>query len=96
MPYVLICRDAPDSRNKRPAIRPEHLEYWKPIDEAGKILLAGPMTDFAGSLFILDADSDDQVAEWARNDPYTKGGVFVSHEIHPFKCVLPLSQYGTG
>jgi uncharacterized protein len=95
MLFVLIGRDAPNSRETRPAVRPRHLEYWKPLDEAGRIVVAGPMTDFAGSLFILEAENIEAVRVLATNDPYIKEGIFESFEIHPFKAVLPTAQYAS-
>ena len=91
--FVLICRDTKDSKEKRPIVREAHLNYWRPYDEAGLIHLAGPMTDFAGSIFILRAESEEEVRKLAENDPYTKADVFESHEVHPFKCVLPATQF---
>lgn len=92
--FVLICRDAPDSRAKRPQVRERHLAYWRPLDEAGRLKMAGPMTDFAGSLFILEAESREEVAALARQDPYRLEGVFEAFEIHPFRPVLPAAVYG--
>ncbi|MCB2156970.1 hypothetical protein KQI84_18995 [bacterium] len=94
--FFLLCRDAKDSREKRPHVRPAHLEYWKPLDEAGRIVLAGPLTDFAGSMFVLEAESAEEIERLANGDPYFREGVFESMEIHPFKCVLPAEQYGQG
>jgi len=91
--FVVIARDAPDSRDKRPLVREKHLAYWAPREAAGTIVLAGPMTDFAGSLFILRAESSAKVREWMRADPYCIEGVFESFEVHPFKGVLPRDQW---
>ncbi len=96
MQFIAICHDAPDSRLKRPGLRPDHLAYWKPREEAEQIILAGPRTDFAGSVFILEASSANEVHDWIRNDPYYLGGVFESYQLHPFKCVLPTSQFANG
>ncbi len=96
MHFVLIGWDAPGSREKRPAARPDHLAYWKPWDDAGRILLAGPMTDFAGSLFIVEADSEEEACRKIEADPYVKAGVFERTEVHPFKPVLPAKSWGTG
>jgi uncharacterized protein YciI len=94
MLFVLIGWDAPDSRDKRPGARPAHVEYWKPWDAAGKIVIAGPMTDFAGSLFIVDCDSEQEARQKIENDPYIAAGVFTRVECHPFKGVFPTKTYG--
>lgn len=96
MYFVLIGWDTPDSKEKRPAARPDHLAHWKPWDDEGRILLAGPMTDFAGSLFIVEADSQDEAANHIANDPYVKAGVFERTEAHPFKPVLPAKTWQAG
>ncbi|MCC5876823.1 MAG: hypothetical protein JJU11_11440 [Candidatus Sumerlaeia bacterium] len=95
MLFVLIGWDTPDSRDKRPAARPDHLAYWKPLDDAGRIQIAGPMTDFAGSLFIAEFETIDEAREKIENDPYVKAGVFGRTEVHPFKGVLPLNKWSS-
>ena len=92
--FVLIGWDGPDSKEKRPAARPSHVAYWTPWDTAGKIVLAGPMTDFAGSLFIVDAESEAEARGRIENDPYVAAGIFVRTECHPFKGVFPMAKYG--
>ncbi|MBI5155469.1 hypothetical protein HZA57_09545, partial [Candidatus Poribacteria bacterium] len=47
-----------------------------------------------GSLFILEAESVEEVERLALSDPYRTKGIFVSHEIHPFKAVLPSEVFG--
>lgn len=96
MPYLVLCRDTPDSRDKRPKVRDLHLAHWKPLDEQGRIILAGPLTDFAGSVFVLDLASEQEVRDWLAHDPYFEHGVFESYELHPFKCVLPARTWGAG
>ena len=95
MLFVVIGWDTTDSREKRPAARPHHLAYWKDWDDAGKVIIAGPMTDFAGSLFIVDVESQEIAQEKIANDPYVKMGVFARTEVHPFKGVLPARTYQT-
>jgi uncharacterized protein YciI len=89
MLYVIIGRDGPDAKELRPKIRSEHLDHLGAFDHQGKIRLAGPLTDGHGSLIVVEAESEDEVRAFADADPYAKGGVFESVEIHPFKQVLP-------
>lgn len=91
--FIAIGWDAPDSREKRPAIRPQLLAYWKEWEDQGRIQIAGPMTDFAGSLFIVQAPSRADVEAKIRNDPYVQAGIFVRTEVHPFKPSLPASVW---
>jgi uncharacterized protein YciI len=90
MLFVLIGWDTPDSKEKRPIARPDHLAHWTPWDEAGKIVIAGPLTDFAGSLFIVDCESEEEARKQMESDPYIAAGVFKKVECHPFKKVFPM------
>ena len=51
--------------------------------------LAGPFTDGAGSLIVLEAESLE--AAWAivARDPYVVHGVFNRVDVHPFLQVFP-------
>jgi hypothetical protein len=40
--YAIIAEDAPDSLEKRLQARPEHLDRLKSLQDAGRLLLAGP------------------------------------------------------
>jgi uncharacterized protein YciI len=55
------------------------------------VVLAGPFTDQAGSLIIIEADSLEKARQIAANDPYTVHGIFERVEVHPFQQVLPSS-----
>jgi len=92
MLYVIIGRDGPNAKELRPQIREQHLEHLGIYDRAGRIRLAGPLTDGSGSLIVIEADDDDDVRAIADKDPYALAGVFASVEIHPFKQVLPSIQ----
>lgn len=90
---VCIGWDGPDSKEKRPGARPDHVAYWTPWDEAGKIVIAGPMTDFAGSLFIVEVENLEEAQQKIENDPYVAAGVFARTEVHPFRGVFPTKTY---
>jgi uncharacterized protein YciI len=89
MLFVIIARDANGSAERRPAHRPAHLAHLEEIDRAGKLLLAGPLTDGTGSLIIVEAESQANVWESVARDPYVQNGIFESIEIHPFLQVFP-------
>ncbi len=92
MLFVAIGWDAPDSREKRPAARAAHLEHWRGWVESGRVVLAGPMTDFAGSLFLLRAGAIEEVRAQIEADPYVAAGVFQRVEVHPFRKTLPTPE----
>lgn len=91
MLFVIIGRDGAEAKELRPKLRPAHLEHLGALDRQGKIVLAGPLTDGAGSLIVVEADGEDAVRAIANCDPYVTGGVFATVEIHPFLKVLPAS-----
>jgi uncharacterized protein YciI len=89
MLFVIIGYDGPDGAKLRPGVRPAHLENLKPLLEQGRMIVGGPFTDGAGSLMIVDMESEAEAWEFARNDPYTKHGIFTRLEVRPFRKVVP-------
>jgi uncharacterized protein YciI len=87
--FVIIGRDGPDAKRLRPQLRPAHLEHLAVLDRAGRVRLAGPLTDGAGSLIVVDVDDPEAALRIAESDPYRIGGVFENVEVHPFLQVLP-------
>ena len=53
------------------------------------MVLAGPLTDGAGSLIVINAASLEEAKAFAAGDPYVTQGVFARHEVHPFMQVYP-------
>jgi uncharacterized protein YciI len=93
--FVIIGRDGPEAKALRPKLRPAHLAHLDAYHREGRVKLAGPLTDGAGSLIVLDAADVDSVRRIADADPYVAGGVFASVEIHPFLQVFPPPGGGT-
>jgi uncharacterized protein YciI len=89
MLFVVIGHDAPDAREKRPRVRPAHLEHLAPLARAGRIRIAGPLLDRSGSLIVLEADSLADAWALVARDPYVTEGVFNRVEVKPFEQVLP-------
>ena len=89
MLFVIIGHDARDAKEKRPLHRPAHLEHLAPLDRAGRVILAGPLTDGAGSLIVVEAESLGAVWELVGRDPYVVNGIFERVEVHPFMRVFP-------
>ena len=89
MLYVIIGHDTPDGAQKRPAVRPAHLEHIRPLSEAGRVKLAGPFLDRSGSLIVVEADSLAEVWALVARDPYVTEGVFGTVDVKPFQQVFP-------
>ena len=89
MLFVIIGHDARDAKEKRPPHRPAHLAHLEPLSQAGKVILAGPLTDGAGSLIVVEAESLASVWELVGRDPYVTNGIFERVEVHPFTAGVP-------
>lgn len=99
MLYVIIAEDTPDSLEKRMASRPAHLERMKPLVDAGRVVIGGPMpaiddenpgeAGFTGSMVIAEFGSLEEAKTWAEADPYVEAGVWGTVTVKPFKKVVP-------
>ena len=69
------------------AVRPLHRQYAQALDEAGKIVMAGPFRDGAGALIVYEAASQADAETLAANDPFCKGGIWTSYQIHPWEIL---------
>jgi uncharacterized protein YciI len=97
--YAIVGQDVPDSLNQRLAARPAHLERLQALQQAGRLLLAGPFpaidsndpgaAGFSGSLIVAEFDSLADAQDWADADPYVAAGVYAGVSVKPFKKVLP-------
>ena len=94
MLYMIYSTDVENSLELRKAARPAHLE------RLNRLLTAGPFpavdnedpqdAGFTGSVIIAEFDSLEAAREWATNDPYVSGGVYVNTIVKPFKKVFPV------
>ncbi|MBS1185104.1 MAG: hypothetical protein H6R09_705 [Proteobacteria bacterium] len=97
--YAIVGQDVPDSLARRLAARPAHLERLHALQEAGRLLLAGPFpaidsadpgaAGFSGSLIVAEFGSLDEAQAWADADPYVAAGVYAGVSVKPFRKVLP-------
>ncbi|ALE89020.1 YciI family protein [Pseudomonas versuta] len=99
MLYAIIATDVANSLDARLAARPAHLERLTQLQDAGRIVLAGPhpaidsndpgAAGFSGSLVVAQFDSLGAAQAWADADPYVAAGVYANVIVKPFKQVLP-------
>lgn len=97
--YVIVGQDVPDSLEKRLAARPAHVARLTALQEAGRLLLAGPFpavdavdpgaAGFSGSLIVAEFPSLADAETWAQADPYVAAGVYAQVSVKPFRKTLP-------
>ncbi len=99
MLYAIISEDVPNSLSKRLAARPAHLVRLQDLQDAGRLIIAGPHpaidTDnpaeagFTGSLVVAEFSDLAAAQAWADADPYIEQGVYAKVTVKPFKKVFP-------
>ena len=99
MLYAIISEDKPDSLPRRMAARPAHLARLQQLQNAGRLVLAGPhpaidsedpgTAGFSGSLVVAEFEDLASAQTWADADPYIAADVYASVTVKPFRKVLP-------
>ena len=97
--YAIMAEDTANSLDKRLAARPEHLKRLHSLQEAGRLLLAGPFpaidsvdpgpAGYSGSLIVAEFSNLEEATEWANNDPFVISNVYKSVIVKPFRKTLP-------
>jgi len=97
--YAIVAEDTPNSLDKRLAARPQHLSRLQALQDAGRLLLAGPFpaidsTDpgpagFTGSLIVAEFSDLESAKIWANDDPFVSAGVYNNVTVKPFRKTLP-------
>jgi hypothetical protein len=99
MLYAISAHDHPHTLQARLQARPDHLARLQALQDAGRLVLAGPLpavdspdpgeAGFTGSLVVAEFDSLEAARAWAEADPYWAAGVYAEADVRPFKQVLP-------
>ncbi len=63
------------------ALHSAHREYLRGFLENGQLRAAGPFTEAAGALWVLDAETMEAAEAIAKGDPYVAAGVIVSWQV---------------
>jgi uncharacterized protein YciI len=97
--YAIISEDIADSLERRLSVRPAHVKRLQELQDAGRLVLAGPhpsidsdnpgAAGFSGSLVVAEFDSLNDAKQWADVDPYVAAGVYAKVTVKPFKKVFP-------
>lgn len=101
MLYMIVGEDVQNSLEKRMAARSAHLARLEALQNAGRIILGGPLpaidsadpgpAGFTGSLIVAEFESLEAAQAWADADPYVGAGVYAKVSVKPFKQVFPKS-----
>jgi uncharacterized protein len=97
--YAIVAQDNHDSLALRLTHRPAHVARLQALQEAGRLLLAGPFpaidsidpgqAGFTGSLIVAEFESLEAATTWADADPFTINGVYATITVKPFRKTLP-------
>ena len=87
--YVVEISYTPDAAEKRPAVRPVHLERIGPLLTEGTIVEAGGYLDFSTAMLWVRASSEAEAVALVRDDVYVREGVWVDDaRARPFGRVV--------
>lgn len=86
MTYAVTIEYGPD-KTKIDEHRPPHRVYLRGLIESGKLVIAGPFLDDSGGLIVYNVDSEEEVEQVIKADPFYKGGVFQTWVIRPWRIV---------
>jgi uncharacterized protein len=99
MLYAILGDDVPGSLDKRLAVRAAHRSRLVELQDAGRLILAGPCpaidspdpgpAGFSGSVVIAEFESLEAAQKWADADPYVTAGVYGKVTVKPFSKALP-------
>ncbi|QHV99620.1 MULTISPECIES: YciI family protein [Spirosoma] len=91
MQYVVHAYDHTDADalDRRMATRPAHLDYVRELKAKGQFVLGGALLDpvgqMIGSMLLLDLETEEQLADYLKSDPYIVQGVWDKVDVKPFR-----------
>ena len=78
----------PDVAQRRPPVRPQHLERSLRLHREGVIVATGAFTDLSGSLVLVRAGDETAVRELVESDVYWSAGVWVRYRVREFGLLV--------
>lgn len=91
MHYIIHAYDHtdPDALDRRMAARPAHFNYVQQLKAKDQFVLGGALLDpdgkMIGSMLMLNLETEDQLNEYLKNDPYIVQGVWDTIDVKPFR-----------
>ena len=89
--FHVLALDKPGALDIRLENRAAHLEWARAAGETVRMagpLLANDGETFVGSVFLIEAETEQALRAFQAEDPYVKAGLFQSVDIRPFKLVI--------
>lgn len=89
--YLIIARDGDDQEalERRMKARPSHFDGARQLKLDGQFIIGGAILDdngkMTGSMMIVQFETEDELLQWMRNEPYITGNVWQTIEIKPFR-----------
>jgi uncharacterized protein len=89
--YLIIARDGMDTEalERRMKARPSHFEGARQLKLHGQFIIGGAILDdngkMNGSMMVVQFETEDDLLDWMRNEPYINENVWQSIEVKPFK-----------
>lgn len=89
--YLIIARDGTDAKasERRMNVRPAHFETAKQLKADDNFIIGGAILDdnglMIGSMMVVQFETEDDLVQWMRNEPYINGNVWQSIEVRPFR-----------
>ena len=72
----------------------QHATFMDPLFENGTVVLGGPFADATGSLVIVEAENEHEVANLFANDPFVVHGIFVLSSLKQWLLFLDARRKG--
>ena len=95
---LVLAKGAADAADRIGAVRPDHLALLGRMAKAGDLFVGLPLMDkggaYCGSLLLV---ADAALNSYLEAEPFRHGGVWESHETHPFRIAsLPYQPFPSG
>jgi len=66
----------------------EHAAFMDPLFENGMVVLGGPFADATGSLVIVEAENEHEVADLFARDPFVEHAIFALRSLKQWPLFL--------
>ena len=94
MQFIIFAYDGTDEEalSRRMRVRQQHLENIAKVNEAGHVICAGGLTgedgNLMGSFLVMDFDSEEELKEYLKTEPYMTGDVWKEISIEDCNVVI--------